>query len=91
MSPEQVQELISSRMPGAHVQVTGGDGKFEATVVSDEFAGLESDNVREKIQARRTAEQRVYATVSGEIASGAVHALTVRPFTPSQWQARDDG
>ena len=87
MTPEQVQELISERMPGARVQVTGGEGKFEATVVSDEFAGMESDNVREKIQARMKAEQRVYGAVSEEIASGAIHALTVRPFTPSQWQA----
>jgi acid stress-induced BolA-like protein IbaG/YrbA len=89
MNPEQVQELISSNMPGARVQVTGGDGKFEATVVSEEFTGLESDNVREKIQARMKAEQRVYGTVSEQIASGAIHALTVRPFTPAQWEARN--
>ncbi|OOG24746.1 cell division protein BolA [Thioalkalivibrio denitrificans] len=86
MTPEQVQDLISQRMPGAQVRVSGGEGKFEATVISDEFSGMESDNVREKIQARMKAEQRVYGTVSDEIASGAIHALTVRPFTPSQWQ-----
>jgi acid stress-induced BolA-like protein IbaG/YrbA len=88
MSPEQVQELISRNMPGAQVRVTGGDGKFEATVVSDEFEGLDSENVRDKLQARMKAEQRVYATVSAEIASGAVHALTIRPFTPAQWQSQ---
>lgn len=89
MRPEQVQELISSRMPGAQVRVTGGEGKFEATVVSAEFEGLDSDSVREKIQARMKAEQRVYATVNAEIASGAIHALTVRPFTPAQWESHN--
>jgi acid stress-induced BolA-like protein IbaG/YrbA len=77
MSPEQVQELISGKMPGARVQVTGGDGKFEATVVSDEFEGLSPVK----------AHQKVYATVSDEIASGAIHALSIRHFTPSQWES----
>lgn len=91
MTPEQVQQLISSNMPGARVQVTGGEGKFEATVVSEEFDGLDSHNVREKLDAQRKAHQRVYATVNAEISSGAIHALTIRPFTPAQWENRDGG
>ncbi|WP_018953247.1 BolA family protein [Thioalkalivibrio sulfidiphilus] len=77
MTPEQVQQLISSRMPDARVSVTGGDGKFEATVISAEFEGLNP--------VKR--HQRVYATVGGEIASGAIHALSIKPFTPAQWEA----
>jgi acid stress-induced BolA-like protein IbaG/YrbA len=79
MTPEQVQQLINNHMPDARVEVTGGDGKFEAIVISPEFEGLSPVK----------AHQRVYATVGAEIASGAIHALTIRPFTPAKWDAQN--
>ncbi len=61
-------------MPAATVEVSGGEGKFVAQVVSDEFADL-SLIKRHKL---------VYACVGNEIASGELHALTIIAKTPSE-------
>jgi acid stress-induced BolA-like protein IbaG/YrbA len=78
MQSSEVAELIRSRLPEAEqVEVTGGEGKFEALVVSPMFAGM---NAVKK-------HQTVYATVRDEIASGAVHALSIRAMTPEEYAA----
>lgn len=67
MTPEHIQQLIASQMPDAAVEVSGGEGKFVANVISDEFAGL----------SPLKRHQLVYACVNDEIASGELHALTI--------------
>ncbi len=75
MEASQVAELIRAGMPDAErVEVTGGEGKFEALVVSPQFAGM---NAVKKHQA-------VYATVRDQIDSGEVHALSIRAFPPDE-------
>lgn len=72
MNAEEIRRLIEAHLPGAAVTVSGGDGKFEAEVVSDVFRGLTP------VKAHRL----VYAAVAADIASGALHALTIRTRTP---------
>ena len=67
MTPEHIQQLIASQMPDAAVEVSGGEGKFVANVISDEFTGL----------SPLKRHQLVYACVNDEIASGELHALTI--------------
>ncbi|SEL48068.1 BolA family protein [Ectothiorhodospira marina] len=74
MTPDQVKTLIETGLPGARVSVTGGDGHFEARVISEAFAG----------QSRIKRHQMVNATVIQEITSGALHALSMRTFTPDE-------
>ena len=76
MTPEEVQALIAAGMPGSTVTVTGDGSKFEATVVSAEFEG------KTMVQEQKM----VYATVNTEITSGALHALTIKAFTPEEWE-----
>ena len=76
MTPEEVQALIEAGMPGSTVTVTGDGSKFEATVVSSEFEGMTM--VQE--------QKMVYATVNEQITSGALHALTIKAYTPEEWQ-----
>jgi len=64
-------------MPTATVEVTGGEGKYVAQVISDEFAEL-SLIKRHKL---------VYACVNNEIASGELHALTIVAKTPAEMPA----
>ncbi|MCZ6469931.1 MAG: BolA/IbaG family iron-sulfur metabolism protein, partial [Gammaproteobacteria bacterium] len=73
MNPDKIQHLIQQGMPAATVEVSGGEGKFVAQVVSDEFTDL-SLIKRHKL---------VYACVGTEIASGELHALTIIAKTPS--------
>lgn len=75
MTPEDVKALIEAGMPGSTVTVTGDGSKFEATVVSAEFEG------KTMVQEQKM----VYATVNQEITSGALHALTIKAFTPDEW------
>ncbi len=74
MTPEVIQALISEKMPDAEVSVTGAEGKFEATVISDEFAGLMIIK-RHKL---------VYACVNEQITSGELHALTIHAKTKTE-------
>ena len=74
MDTQQIENLIQAGIPDAEVTVSGGEGKFEATVVSSAFEGL--------MPVKR--HQLVYATVREQIADGSLHALTIRPFTPDE-------
>lgn len=79
MTPEEVKALIEAGMPGSTVTVTGDGSKFEATVVSTEFEG------KTMVQEQKM----VYATVNQEITSGALHALTIKAYTPEEWQQQN--
>ncbi len=74
MSPEKIQKLIAERMPDARVEVSGGDGKYTANVISEVFDGLPP------LKRHRL----VYACVNDEIASGELHALTIVAKTPAE-------
>ncbi|MDH5424253.1 MAG: BolA/IbaG family iron-sulfur metabolism protein [Gammaproteobacteria bacterium] len=79
MTPEEVKTLIEAGMPDSTVTVTGDGSKFEAIVVSADFAG------KTMVQEQKM----VYATVNQEITSGALHALTIKAFTPEEWQQQN--
>ncbi len=74
MTPEKIQQLIQQGMPSASVDVSGGEGKYIAQVVSDDFNQL-SLIKRHKL---------VYACVHDEIASGELHALTIIAKTSAE-------
>ena len=74
MTPEFIQELIETGLPGAKVRVQGDDGvHFEATVVSEAFRG--------KLPLAR--HRLVYATL-GERMGGEIHALALKTLTPDE-------
>jgi len=77
MTPEAIQTLISDKMADAQVTVTGAEGKFEATVISDDFDGL-------MIIKRH---KMVYACVNDQITSGELHALTIHAKTKTEANA----
>lgn len=76
MDPEQIKQLIEAGIAGAQATVTGDGGKYEATVISEAFEGL----------SMLKEHQLVYATVNEHIASGALHALTIKAYTPGEWE-----
>lgn len=79
MDAVKIKSLIETGLPNSEAIVTGGDGKYEATVISEEFAGLSM--VKE--------HQLVYATVKDQIASGELHALSIKSFTPEEWNTEN--
>ena len=76
MEPEEIKQLIESGITDSQAIVTGESGKYEAIVISSAFEGMTM--VKE--------HQLVYATVNEHIASGALHALTIKAYTPSEWE-----
>ncbi len=80
METEAVAALIRAGMPGAEVTVTGDGRHFEAVVVSPEFEG------KSLIERHRL----VMATVTAEIRSDALHALSIKAYTQQQWAAQSD-
>ncbi len=77
MNSEQLQRIIASRMRDATVTVAGSDGKFSVTVISETFKGLNTVD----------RHRLVYASVNQEIATGAVHALSIQACTKEEPQA----
>ena len=74
MNPDTIRRLIEQGLPGARAQVQGEDGvHFEATVVSEQFAG--------KLPLAR--HRMVYATL-GERMGGEIHALALKSLTPDE-------
>ncbi len=80
MNPEDIKQLIEKGISNATASVRGDGSKFEATVVSSAFEGLNSVK----------KHQLVYSTVADHIASGALHALTIKAYTPEEWKAREN-
>jgi len=76
VEPIQVQNLIEQGLSGARVQVTGDGSHFIATVVTAAFEGLG--------QVKR--QQMVYGTLGDRITSGAIHALSIKAYTPAEWE-----
>ena len=74
VTPESIQFNIAQGMNTAHLSVAGDGQHFEATVVSDAFAG----------KSRIQRHQLVYQTL-GDRMSGEIHALSMKTYTPEEW------
>ncbi|WP_455380466.1 BolA family protein [Acidihalobacter prosperus] len=79
MTPKEIKTFIEDGIPGSEAMVTGDGSKFEATVISQAFDGLSP--VKE--------HQLVFATLKEHISSGAIHALSIKAYTPTEWSARE--
>lgn len=77
MNAADIQSLLESALPEAqHVAVEGDGGKFNVTVVHPAFETL-----------RPVAKQQlVYGPLQAHIASGAIHAVSMRTLTPEEWR-----
>lgn len=76
MNSDQLATLLQAAFPQAEVHVTGQAGKFDLRIVDAQFEGL-------RPVAR---QQAVYAPINEHIASGAVHAVSIRAMTPEEWR-----
>lgn len=78
MTPEQLKLRLETLAAGTRVEVvdlTGTQDHYQAVVVSPAFEG------KMMIDQHRM----VYATVQAEVDSGEVHALTLKTYTPQQF------
>ena len=76
MQASVVQDKVQQALAQAQVHVEGEGDRFDVTVVSPEFEGL----------PRVKQHRKVYSAL-GEDLRGELHALTVKTFTPEQFQS----
>ena len=76
MTTDEIKTMIEAGFESAQVIVNGDNGMFDTIVVSNKFDGLSPVK----------KQQMVYATVNPQITSGAIHALTIKAYTPKEWE-----
>ncbi len=78
LDPAELKKAIEAALPGCQAQVrdtTGTGDHFEATVVAPSFVG----------KGMVEQHQMVYAPLQALMASGALHALALKTYTPEAW------
>jgi acid stress-induced BolA-like protein IbaG/YrbA len=80
VTAQELQDLIGSGLSCAHLHVQGDGRHWYATLVSAEFEG------KRLIQRH----QRVYATLGNRMVTDEVHALSMRTYSPSEWEKMSD-
>ncbi len=74
VNSEELEQIIASEINDSQVNVTGGDGKYQVSVVADLFEGLNA--------VKR--QQTVYRILNPHIASGAIHAVNMHLLTHTE-------
>ncbi|MFM1895363.1 MAG: hypothetical protein RLZZ385_437 [Pseudomonadota bacterium] len=74
MDNQQIKSLLAAELPDCEIAVTGDNGKYQVMAVGQVFEGLSA--------VKR--QQRIYSILGDHIASGAIHAVTMRLLTPAE-------
>ncbi|WP_439133192.1 BolA family protein [Pseudomaricurvus sp.] len=77
MQPEEIKALLEQQIASSQVEVSVDGSHVNLIVVSTAFEGL---NPVKK-------QQLVYGALSDQIASGVIHAVNMKTYTPEQWAA----
>ncbi len=76
MDIKAIKEKLEQALVLDECIVKGENGNFQVIVVSEMFADM----------SRVKKQQVVYGPLTEEIASNAIHALTIKALTPDEWQ-----
>jgi acid stress-induced BolA-like protein IbaG/YrbA len=75
MQPDNIKTLIETGLKNSIVTVDGDGRHFNAIVITPEFTG----------KSRIEKQQLVYATLGDRIATGVIHAISIKTYTPEEW------
>jgi acid stress-induced BolA-like protein IbaG/YrbA len=75
MQPSEIKALLEARLEDCDFYIQGEGCNFQVIAVGEVFGGLSP--------VKR--QQLIYGALSEEIASGAVHAVSIKTYTPAQW------
>jgi len=76
MNTEIIKEKLEQALTLDVCIVKGENGTFQVIAVSEMFIDM----------SRVKKQQAIYVHLSDEIASNAIHALTIKALTPDEWQ-----
>lgn len=76
MSPDDIKKLIETGIADCEATVESDGSHYKATVVGAVFE-------RKSLVAK---QKLVYATLGDKITNGEIHALTIKTYTPTEWE-----
>ncbi len=79
MQPNELKALLESKIENSSAEVSFDGSHVMISVVSTAFEGLSAVK----------KQQLVYGCLQEEIASGAIHAVHMKTYTPSEWEAEN--
>ncbi|AXW86699.1 MULTISPECIES: BolA family iron metabolism protein IbaG [Lonsdalea] len=76
MENKEIESVLMSALALQEVHASGDGSHFQVIVVGDLFAGM----------SRVKQQQTVYAPLMEYIADNRIHALSIKAYTPEEWQ-----
>ena len=76
METNEIKDVLMQALALDEVHGTGAGSHFQAIVVGELFAGM----------SRVKKQQTVYAPLMEYIADNRIHALSIKAYTPEEWQ-----
>ncbi len=77
MTSQDLEDLISNGMQCTSISIEGDGRHWFATIVSAEFEGMRAIK----------RHQLVYKTLGQKMHTDEVHALSMKTFTPTEWES----
>lgn len=76
MQNEEIYTTLMQALPLQEAHVSGDGSHFQVIVVGELFVGM----------SRVKQQQTVYEPLMEFIADNRIHALSIRAYTPAEWQ-----
>ncbi|WP_417763531.1 BolA family protein [Shewanella sp.] len=76
MDTKEIEQLLQQALNLTEVYVTVEGTHFKIVAVGEYFDGM----------SRIKQQQAIYAPLMDRITGGELHALSIKTFTPAQWQ-----
>ncbi|MGK2959746.1 MAG: BolA family iron metabolism protein IbaG [Candidatus Malihini olakiniferum] len=76
MKNNEIKKVLMKALALQEVHVTGNGSHFQVVAVGDIFADIH----------RVKQQQTVYAPLAEYIADNRIHALSIKTYTPEEWQ-----
>ncbi|MDO6619366.1 MULTISPECIES: BolA family protein [unclassified Shewanella] len=76
MDCKVIEQILSEALTLDEVHVTSDGSHYKVVAVGEMFDAM----------SKVKQQQTIYAPLNEHIASGELHALTIKTFTPTQWK-----
>ncbi|CAK7048551.1 BolA family iron metabolism protein IbaG [Morganella morganii] len=76
MDTNEIKQVLMNKLALTDAIVTGDGSHFQVIAVGDLFDGM----------SRVKQQQAVYAPLMEYIADNRIHALSIKAYTPAQWE-----
>lgn len=76
MDTNEIKQVLMDKLALTDAIVTGDGSHFQVIAVGDLFDGM----------SRVKRQQAVYAPLMEYIADNRIHALSIKAYTPAQWE-----